>query len=102
MHLRPVHLLLATLATTAVPAHAESATAQFGLRLVIEPACANGQARLVASEEAAVELASAHLALPVETLRADHDVRDTGYWLVSDQSGAVLRIAKCTGEVTRT
>ncbi|MCL6250433.1 hypothetical protein M3P36_05160 [Altererythrobacter sp. KTW20L] len=85
-----------------MPAHAERATAQFGLRLVIEPACADGQAKAVASEEAAVELASTHLAVPVEALRVEHDERDTGYWLVSDQSAAVLRIEKCTGEITRT
>lgn len=100
--MRPVHLLLAALATTAVPAHAESANAQFGLRLVIEPACADGQAKAVASEQHALALATAHLALPVEALRVEHDAGDTGYWLVSDQSGGVLRIDKCTGEVTRT
>jgi hypothetical protein len=101
MHLRPTHLLLAALAAQAVPAHAGTVGAQFGLRLVIEPDCADGQPKVVASEQAAVDLARAYLGADSDmALSADHDPADTGHWLVTAASQqAVLRIDKCTGEV---
>jgi hypothetical protein len=86
---------------SAAPAAAATARAQFGIRLVIEPACADDAPKLVASAKAAIDLAGDYLLLPPQTLSADHDVADTGYWLVRSEQGPVLRVAKCTGAVSR-
>lgn len=93
--------VLAAVAAFMVPCAAEAGTAsaQFSLRLVVEPACPGDAARAVATPGAALALASSHLQAPPATLSADHDVRDTGHWLVSDETGPVLRIEKCSGSV---
>lgn len=84
---------------SSVPTKAATARAQLGIRLVIEPACADDAPKLVASAKAAIDLASDFLKLAPQTLRANHD-RDTSYWLVGSEQGPVLRIAKCTGAVS--
>lgn len=80
-------------------ASAGTARAQLGIRLVIEPACADNAPKLVASASAAIDLASSYLKLAPQSLSAEHDL-DTGYWLVRSEQLAVLRIAKCTGAVS--
>lgn len=93
-------LVVPAILGTAASVAAATARAQFGIRLVIEPACPDNAPKLIASAAAAVDLAGGYLLIPPHTLSADHDVADTSYWLVRSEQGPVLRIAKCTGAVS--
>ncbi len=104
MQVRGWWTMLATLVAPAMlgaasSASAQTARAQFGIWLVIEPACPDNAPKLIDNAAAAASLAGQHLQAPPQTLSADHDL-DTGYWLVRSDQGAVLRIEKCTGAIS--
>lgn len=84
----------------ATPVSANTVRAQFGVQLVIAPACDNNAAPQVDDKGAAVALASSVLQVSHLDLSADHDLRDTGYWLVLREQKVVLRIEKCSGAVS--
>lgn len=86
--------------TVAVPASAGSATAQFFLRLVISPRCDGDGPPIVPDVTSAAKIAERYLGLSGGTAQVDHDVADTGYWLVSANGESILRINKCTGELS--
>jgi hypothetical protein len=79
---------------------AGTATARFTIRLVIAPQCEAGAPPAVPSVRAAADIASRYLGLQADTLFIDHDVADTGYWLVHNRGEPVLRIVKCTGALS--
>jgi hypothetical protein len=97
-------------ALSGTPALAGQATAQFGIRLVIAPACPvtdqGSQTDGVAGTRAqALDIAATELGLPASQLLVTHDQADTGWWIVSlsgrggSKSGPqpVLRVEKCSG-----
>lgn len=107
-------ILAAALALPAMasPVLAGSAQAQFGITLVIAPACPvtdqGSQTEGVAgTREQALDIAAAELGLPASQLLATHDQADTGWWIVSlsgrggSKSGPqpVLRVEKCSGAI---
>lgn len=81
-------------------ARAEVATSQFSIRLVIAPPCNGGASPSVPDVRDARDLAVGYLGLPADLMDVDHDIVNTGYWLVRVKDDAVLRISKCTGELS--
>lgn len=102
-------LLLSPALPTAT-ARAASARAQFGITLVIAPACplteqGTPTAGIAGTRAQALDIAAAQLGVPATRLLVRHDHRATGWWIVSDNPapGAeplpLLRIEKCSGTV---
>ncbi len=94
---------------------AQTTHGQFGLRLVIEPACpkardtAQAAGRAAADASDAISIARQYLRgradfryLAQTGLTAEHDLADTGNWII--RAGGIeepiLRIEKCSGLVT--
>lgn len=78
-------------------ARAGVATGQISIRLVIAPPCDGGSSPSVPDVRDARHLAERYLGLPASLMDVDHDIANTGYWLVRIKDEAVLRISKCTG-----
>lgn len=93
-------MLALCLLPLAVPASAGSAAAQFSLRLVISPRCDGDVPPIVPNATYAAEIAEGYLGLSGGTVQVDHDIADTGFWLVSTNGESILRIDKCTGELS--
>lgn len=94
---------------------AQTTQGQFGLRLVIEPDCPKARETAQAAERAAADASDAIVIarrfldgrasfriLARRPLTAQHDLADTGNWLIKARGidEPILRIEKCSGLVT--
>ena len=107
--------ILASVAISGSASFAQDAQGRFGLRLVIEPYCPASAGEPLAKKRAAPDVAdaikiaqsyirsrAAFQNLADEILTAEHDLSDTGNWIISARgiNEPILSIEKCSGQVT--
>ena len=107
--------ILASVAISWPASFANDAKGRFGVRLVIEPHCPTSAGEPLAADRAAPEIAdafriaknymrsrAAYRNLADNILTAEHDLSDTGNWIINARGidEPILSIEKCSGQVT--